>query len=208
MTRASELFGGGGGGIHFKDPWEFMPYTAAVADLLMYDSGSASRAASTTNFFTELARRGLQNQTDWVADTYKTLLNVASGKGLVAAIIGPTMGGAETTTFRITVDGVADEIAITGASGKRACLLTKNNSNVDFTTANTFVLTDAEALAADKATFANMYAAGGFIPGWRQMSAFPMLRFKQSLLIEAKNSADITNSTATAYSGVMYRLGL
>lgn len=206
MTRASELFGGGGG-FNFIEPWKLLPYTATVANLAIYDSAGAGQDAASTAFFTEMARRGLQDTTNWTADTYKTLLSVTSGKGMVAAIIGCTMGGTQITTFRITVDGIAHTVAVTGASGKRACLLAKSGNPEDFTTSTTYMKASTEALAADKATFSEVYA-GAYIPPWRQMSAFPMLTFKTSLLIEAKNSASITNSTATAYSGVMYRLGL
>lgn len=195
-------------GVHFSEPWQLMPATPAVANLLVWDSAGSSWNAGTTSFFTEMARRGLQDQTNWTADTYKTLLTVTSGKGLVAGIIGPTLGGAHTTTFRITVDGVVHTIAITGASGDRCCLLSQVKTSAEFTTASQFNKVDTEALGSDKATFGELYTTDAFIPGWRQMMDVPLLMFRKSLLIEAKNSASITNSTATAYSAVQYRLGL
>lgn len=200
-------FGGGGDGINFIEPWKLLPYTATVANLAVYDSAGAGKDASEVAFFTEIARRGAIDTTNWAADTYKTILSVTSGKGLVAAILGCTMGGAETTTFRITIDGIASTVAITGASGKRACLLARNGITAEFTTVSEYLYPGAETLAADKATFSATYA-GAYIPPWRVMSASAMLTFKRSLLIEAKHSANITNSTATAYSAVMYRLGL
>lgn len=203
---------GSSAGIHFKEPWQFMPYCATASALQTYTTADANNASNTTAFFTEMARRGLQDTTDWTANTYKTLLNVSSGKGLVACLVGPTAGGAATTTFRITVDGVQDEIAVTGlASGERAVLIKGGvNLNSAFTTAGGFQFSGNEALDADKATFGAIQGSPAFITPWRMIDALgtPCLIFTASLLIEAKHSASITNSTATAYSAVMYRLGL
>ncbi len=211
MAEIGSKFGlGGGGGIHFKNPWEFYPYMGAVAVINIYDSGGTVRDASTTNFFTQMANAGLQDTTNWTANTYKTLLTVASGKGFVAAMIGCTAGGAETTTFEITVDGVLTEIAVgTLASGERAMLLTGYFDDVDQTTALACSKPVAVALEADKATFGSFGGVNlSVIPPWRSMRGIPLLKFSQSLLIRAKHSATITNSTATAYSAIMYRVGL
>lgn len=194
-------------GIHFKDPWEFMPFACPVADLLVQDSAAAAQASSTTAFFTEMARRGLQDQTNWTINTYKTLLSVPSGKGFVAAVVGCTSGGSETTTFEFTVDGVLSTVAVPLVVTQRAALLAKTMSGSDYTTASQILNVSAEALGADKATFAP-YTTNGFILPWRSVTGYPLLKFKTSLLIRAKHSATITNSTATAYSAVMYRLGL
>lgn len=202
---------------HFKDPWLFSPFTAAVAALNIFDSADTVRDSSTTNFFTQMANLGLQDTTNWTADTYKTLLNVSSGKGLVAALVGPTTGGAETTTFRFTVDGVQSTVAVVASGAtRRAVLLAggpgKDNAATaaDFTTASIYAQSRNMSLAADKSTFADMPSSPSYILPWRMVHMFgvPCLQFNTSLLIEAKNSANITNATATAYSAVMYRLGL
>lgn len=196
-----------GGGFHFKEPWLFMPAAHAVADLQIDNAAGSAPASSTTAFFTEMALRGFQDTTNWTADTYKTLLNVSSGKGLLAALVGPTAGGASTTTFEITADGVLTEIAIVVASGERANLNSGLATSSVFTSAGVWNTPGVEALKADKATFVGK---AGTLPlwSWLKMSGTPLLRFNQSLLIRAKHSASITNSTATAYSGGMYRLGL
>lgn len=196
-------------GIHFKQPSQFQPYIADVANLNVFDNGNVIQASSTTAFFTQMASRGLQDTTNWTADTYKTLLTVASGAGFVGGVVGPTAGGASTTTFEFTVDGVLDEIAITVASGQRAGLFAKLGGSADFTTAEVFLYAGVgEALGADKATFTASSNPVRVLLTWRQLVGFPCLRFTQSLLIRAKHSASITNSTATAYSAVMYRLDL
>lgn len=210
MTRASELFGGGGG-IHFSDPWELLPRVAAAANLTLEENDATARTSATTAFFTAMAARGVQDTTDWTADTYKTLLTVASGKGLVAAIVGPTAGGSETTTFEITVDGVLTELPIVVASGERAFLAVSGMSAVSFTFSAHFAV-QGGTINAGKTTLGDPGGSGiePYLGGWPLISAMgtPCLKFNQSLLIRAKHSANITNSTATAYSGVMYRLGI
>jgi hypothetical protein len=209
-TRASTLYSAGKG-IHFKEPWRLTPMMAAAAQLGVYDAADARQAATTVAFFTEMARRGLQDTTNWTSDTYKTLLTVSSGKGYVAAIVGCTAGGAETTTFRITVDGLAHTIAVgTLAAGERACLLAGYVEGTEYTTAENINKGTAETLEADKATFGAVSNIGSAnIPPWRFFKrGIPLLTFDTSLVIEAKHSANITNSTATAYSAVQYHLGL
>lgn len=206
-------------GIHFRDPWLFAPYHAAATSIQVIDSGNTFRTSATTAYFTEMARRGLQDTTNWTANTYKTILSVSSGTGLVAGYIGCTAGGAETHTVEITVDGVLKELIISGmASGERAMLLAAGAPMVDFFTTTSGVSTygwaspSTEALDSNKQIFGAVGTVANDVsfPTWStlQFQAVPLLRFNRSLLIRAKHSANITNSTATAYSAVMYRLGL
>lgn len=206
MARTSSL--ANKGGVHFTSPWEFPAYAATAANLNVFDSGGTQRTSAVTNFFTEMARRGLQDTTDWTADTYKTLLSVSSGKGLVAGVIGCTAGGSTTTTFEFTVDGTLTEIAVVVASGQRAALLPAINDPAFFTGSDSWK-PSAEALAAAKNQFSES-TTNAFVLPWSGFGILgtPCLKFNTSLLIRAKHSASITNSTATAYSAVMYRLGL
>lgn len=183
----------------------FLPYCAAATSLTNNDAAVGTNDGTTTAFFTEMANRGLQNQTNWTAATYKTLLSV-TGAGLVYCVIGCTAGGAENTTFEFTVDGVLTTVLVTGlASGERAALLPGTETSTFYTTAGQNTQPGVEALDADKATFGAI-KVGIYIPYWGVVSrGIPMLKFNQSLLIRAKHSANITNSTATAYSAVMYR---
>lgn len=211
MAEIGSKFGlGGGGGINFKEPWILQPYTATAASLQIQSSGGADQTSATVAFFTEMARRGLQDTTDWTADTYKTLLSVSSGKGLVAAIVGPTPGGSSTTTFEITVDGVLTEIAVATSSGKRALLSSFGAVVSGPVGTNVPAYAGSAALDSGKQIFSDVTASPSYIATHQFMAAFgvPQLRFNQSLLIRAKHSASITNSTATSYSGIVYRLGL
>lgn len=197
-------------GNNFRDPWLFTPMAVAANGFSIVSNANSASAADTTAFFTELATRGLQDQTDWTANTYKTILNVSSGKGLVAAYIGPTCGGAETHDIRFTVDGVVTTLSILSASGFRPALTSGGFVAASFTTAGLHAANAYGTINAGKTTFGDIPSQLHQIPhwGWLSLMGTPLLRFNSSLLIEARNSAGITNSTATAYSGVMYRLGL
>jgi len=199
-------------GIHFKDPWLLQPYTATATSVEIVDTGGVNRDSATVAFWTEFAGLGLQDTTNWTADTYKTLLTVSSGKGLVGTLIGPTAGGSSTTTFEFTLDGGSPlEIAVSGlASGQRAVLTAAGLIQSGPAATTTPGLPNGAALAANKQIFAEAPNTASLVGTHQFMASFgvPQLRFNQSLLIRAKHSASITNSTATAYSGVMYRLGL
>ncbi len=199
-------------GPHFTDPWLAVPFSFAANSLAIVSNTGPStvRTSDTTAFFTEAAISGLQEQTNWTANTYKTLLSVSSGKGLVSSIVGCTAGGAETTTFEITVDGVLGEYTITSASAERAVWSAAFLGQGAFTTASANA---ANLFTA--ATSATTYSAASpalncQLMSWPSISTLgtPCLRFNNSLLIRAKHSTSITNSTATAYSAVLYRLGL
>lgn len=188
-------------GVHFKDPWFLLPNARDAAKYSSTTGGASNLVA----FFTELATVGFQETTNWTADTYKTLLSVSSGKGLVSALIGPTAGGAETTTFEITVDGILTEIAVSVASGERAAL-TVGFMQDDYSTGYRQL---GGGLNAGKTTVQSSTTIIYMI-GHHTLAAHGVsqLLFERSLLIRAKHSANITNSTATAYSGGIYRLGL
>lgn len=187
-------------GAHFREPWQFLPRARISADYVC-----AGSAATLAQFFTNMATAGFQDTTNWTANTYKTLLTVASGKGLVAGVIGPVAGGAETTTFEFTVDGILTEIAISVASGERASLF----SGAISATPDTGFQDQEGGLNAGKTTLQTS-TTDLLIAGHAALTIYgtPQLMFKSSLLIRAKHSQNITNSTATAYSGGIYRLGL
>jgi len=196
-------------GINFSNPKYFHPATALVEALVAIDNTSTSRTSATTAFFTELARRGIQDTTNWTADTYKTILSISSGAGEVAAYIGCTAGGAETHTVEFTVDGGTPQtMTIAGlASGERGILISDARFASDYTGASgdySGFTASEEALDADKATWGAVTNAIQ-MPIWRNLGRAPKLEFSRSLLIRAKHSASITNSTATAYSAVIYR---
>ena len=197
-------------GVHFTDPWEFTPYQA-VQSAISNTALTVVSTDDTTAFFTNMATSyGIQDTTNWTEDTYKTLLTV-TGKGLVSAIIGPSVAATDVTTFEITVDGVLTEISgVSSTNTDRFCLLVGAPSGTAFSsTDEMFEANTAQWKDTSKTILTYGNKSPSIIP-WSAIAMLgtPCLKFKQSLLIRAKNSADVTNSTATAYSAVAYRVGL
>tara|TARA_R110000751_G_scaffold13143_9_gene44476 strand:- start:258 stop:881 length:624 start_codon:yes stop_codon:yes gene_type:complete len=200
-------------GQHFKDPWLLLPYFSTATAIYLTDYGGTTRTSATTAFFTGMSQRGVEEQTDWASDTYKTLVSV-TGKGLCGGMIGPTSAASGTTTFEITVDGLLTEIAVADiASGSRGFLVAGGmfeGNGFTSTPVATYSWSYGDNLSTDKTTFISLPGNDNYWQPW-STGAFlgtAYLRFNTSLLVRAKHSAAITNSTATAYSGVMYRKGL
>lgn len=200
IARRQGLFGG----VHFKNPGLLLPYARTAADLTSTDEATTDSGSGTVAYFTNLTGRGVIDTTNWTADTYKTILSV-SGGGLMAGYVGCTAGAAETHTLELTVDGVLREVAVLLASGERAAwLVGAQAGDVSVTTLLWGrPLGDLNAAKTILATTTTNVT----LPSWPTLTMLgtPCLRFEQSLLVRAKHSASITNSTATAYSGVMYR---
>ncbi len=200
-------------GPHFKDLWVMNPITFPSNSVFIYNTADVAVSADTTAGFTGFAQYGLQDNTNWSANTYKTLYS-HTGKGLVLAIVGPTAGGAETSTLRVTIDGgAAQPSTVTNANAERAVWMCGNNQPTQqYTTAQAG---NQYNPALDAATLSTFQITGGApgsitIPGWRHAAIFGMslLRYDISCLIEMKHSASITNSVATAYSAVLVRKGI
>ncbi len=197
-------------GIHHKDPWVLQPVTVASASLFMHNAAGTQNAANTTAFFTGFAQFGIQDNTDWTSATYKTIYS-HTGSGLVYAMVACVAGGAETTTFEVTIDGVLKTITVTNANTERALLVASgfsdNGGPVDFTTANQ---EGKPLIALDSGTLTTFQTGGiNIIPQrMAHVLGVPALRYDISCLIRMKHSASITNSTATAFSGVLVRKGI
>lgn len=193
-------------GIHFADPRLMFRYFAQSNTLWLNDY------ASTTSFWLELAKHGATDATSWTADTYKTLLSV-SGKGLVHNIIGPVMASTtDTSTVRITVDGVVTVITLPGSSGGGTNLRAVLGPVID---PYIFSTTDRMAyrvLGSDNFSTTDVFIGSGAVNGNlisltnADALGTPMLKFDASILIELKISAGQANTGAFETSaGVAFR---
>lgn len=187
-----------GSGIHFTDPREFYRAQTEYQSLCNITDAGTAAACSSTGFYTEQARRGVSDNTNWTADIYKTLLSV-TGMGLVSNLLGPaSLAGTPTTTFRITVDGTVYTVPIvlttTAVRAVLGAVSPDGNAGTAFTTAKVMDR-GGVSITADKTT---QYIGnnGGFMP-WSTLRLLgtPCLIFRQSILIEAKSSE--SNSTTT-----------
>lgn len=182
-----------------------MARTAVASSISVQNAAGTPSTLATTAGFTGFAQFGLQDNTDWVSNTYKTIYSHTGG-GVIYALVGPTAGGAETTTFEITTDGVLRTITITNANNERAMLLAGDvsDSSTDFTSINN---ADAPVGALDSATLTTFQTGAGTVTPIRAFfyRAIPALQYDTSCLIRMKHSASITNSVATSYSAVVVR---
>ena len=211
MADIATKFGlGGSAGPHFTDATWFQK-TLAV-DTTIYIRGIATtRTSQAAEFWTAaIAARGVADDTNWTADTYKTIANI-SGAGLLYDAIGPAgLAGTPTTTMRITVDGVAYTIAETATTTAHrlilgACFIS-DSTGAAFTVAANFA-NGVDSINAGK-TAQTVVTNGVWITdiGFMSMMGTPALYFGTSLLVEMKSSE--TNSTTTnreRSSGLIYR---
>ncbi len=206
MADVAVKFGlGAGGGINFTDPREFMRVRIPAGALSMFTEAASIVTSDTANGVTELGKRGMTDDTNWTANTYKTILSVAAGTSvIVAGMFGPTgLVGTPTTTFEITGnDGVAREIAITAVgTGARAYLggLAAGSAgpalNMFTTTSVAFAGSVGITAAKDVLTLGTTVTCP--IPGWQFVKSMgmPCLISRNGLTVRMKSSEN--NSTTT-----------
>jgi len=208
MANIANKFGLYESSPHFTDPWLFVARTQASGDYSMSQTNDTASDATTVQFWTNMTARGVIETNDLTANVWITIASL-SGKGLFAGVFGPTSGGADTTTFGINVNGAGEvEYPILNAAGQRASLSVGLLPGVTFTTSSIFATPGGDLNAAK--TILGDGSNVKFVNTFDFMSAMgtPMLRFDTSLVVRVKHSQNITNSTATAYKGMVYRMGL
>lgn len=195
---------------HFIDPTWFAK-SLVGSDVLTVKGFETTRLSSAAEFWTGgIAARGVADDTNWTADTYKTIANI-SGKGLIYNIIGPTgLAGTPTTTVRITRDGLVTTIAEAASATAQRLLLGPAFpgavTGTQFTVAGVF-FNSLETMNAGKTAQIGA-TAYTWLMDILHMSSLgsPGLQFSQSCLIEMKSSE--SNSTTTnreRSSGIIYR---
>ncbi len=205
--RTSAL-GGGKSGPHFTDPWLLgPPITVANGSLLAYE-GATERLATVTAYWTMFNYQGTAANTDYTADAWKNIVNI-TGKGLMGGAVGPVAGGAETTTFGITRDGLPEvEIPVLLASGQRAVLAGSGNAAI-YNSNTALAQGDMLQLNAGKTILSAPTSA--FVMAWnvRRLLNLSSLRFDVSLLVRIKHSANVTGTANNErQSGVIHMNGL
>lgn len=193
-------------GVNFTDPYRFKRFLVASSSIFYWDSANSNNGLNVAGGFTVAAINGLADDTNWTADTYKTILSDTGGRGIVSHLIGPTgLAGTPITTFEITVDGMPKvEIAVTATTtGQRAIL--GPLANADILAGTNAPFRSPSATAAAKST---MVTGVNGIPSWITIGLLgtPCLVYRSSILIRMKTSEN--NSTTTnqeRQSAVSYR---
>ncbi len=198
--------------LNFTDPTKFDRNLCLSSGLRIFDSSVSGSASSVAGFFTNGALSGVDDDTNWTADTWKTILSVSSGAGQVAALVGPTsLAGTPTTTWRITVDGIPYTIAVVhSTTAQRAVLGSAFQDGVAsgyYVTAY-FPYRAPDSVSADKTTQRFGTALGLVLPHWPtiRVNNIPVLEYRTSLLVEAKTSENnSTTANQERRSYIMYK---
>ena len=197
------LGGGGGGtslGNNFSDPRKMLKLQT-IPYLDNYTS--VTRASTTADFWTGgVAVQGVQLDTDFAADTYKDLLDISSGAGLVTHIIGPTPAAGDTTTFRVTVDGTAYEISVVVTLASTRAILSPSSFNTDWATNDTrrYTAMLQEESNTQQVVPSNLWNINSLVA-----MGCPLLEYTTSLKVEVKNSAAVTGTgSQERRCGMMY----
>lgn len=197
-------------GPHFTDPREF-DKSITVATAISNVVTNTASASDVVAFYTNLANGGgIVDDTNFTAATYKTILSIPSGMGIVSNIIGPTgLAGTPTTTVEVTVDGApAIEVPIVATTtGQRAVFGAYVNDETAgglFTTAFAPYRIKSTMNAGMNTSLETNIA---LMPIWfARTFGTPCLIYRTSLLIRMKSSEN--NSTTTnreRRSAVMYK---
>ncbi len=207
MSTVSQFFLGGP---HFTDPRWLPKGYGDSGQVGMSNSAASFDYFSTANGWTYLGRLGTAVDSDYSADTFKTLLSVSTQAGYLAGVVGPKMATAtDTTTFRITVDGgSAVSIAIVGAGTSVRCFLAHSVPRNLYNVSD--VSGQGDALASDKMRL--IYGAGYsaeaiLLPVQRGLTqGVGLVRFTSSLLVECKTTqAQTGTGSQERQSGVIWQ---
>lgn len=197
-------------GVHFTSPYDFFKAEQPANGLNLYNDSTVAQVSTTAGFFTQADTMGVSDDTNWTANTYKTILTVSSGPGLISHVIGPTsLAGTPTTTFGFAIDGAAEvEVAVTLSTTAVRAVLGAYVQPTFFTTANNMATGAASMNASKSVSRLNNTMAIPNLNGMRMMG-MPCLRWRNSITIRMKVSEN--NSTTTnreRSSAVLYALGV
>lgn len=201
-------------GVNFADPREMNRVIGPASGLSVHDGANTGTVSTVAGFHTEIGNRGVADNTNWTATTYKTILSISSGAGYVAGMYGPTgLAGTPTTIFEITVDGVLYTVTLVATTTAQRAYIGAHmpdlNSNAGATFTSAGVPSDgADSMDASKTT-SRITTSFVQLPTWQIMGLLgtPCLVFRNSLLIRMQTSEN--NSTTTnneRQSGVIYKV--
>lgn len=200
----------GGGSGHYVDARKLMRFIYATGSLGINDQGSVD-AATTAAFWTSVGNFGVALDSNFVADTWKTVANL-TGPGLFYGAIGPSASNnADVTSMRFTRDGgTAVTIAMTNtAAGNRACILASKPLRSDSFTAaeNAFMLWGTYASIDSNATRYPFDWGARIVPqDVAEGFGARLVEFETSLLVEMKiTNAQSTTTDQDRQSGVLWR---
>lgn len=209
MAAIAAASGGGGSG-HYTSARKLMRFVYASGSIGINDGGAVD-LLTTANGWTSVSYFGTALDSNFVADTWKTVANL-TGPGLFYGAIGPTASNnADITSMRFTRDGgSAVTIAMTNtASANRAMILAAKPMRSDaFTSAsNPVTLWGTYASVDSNATRYPFDWGAQILPqDEAEGRGARMVEFETSLLVEMKiTNAQSTTTNQERQAGVLWR---
>ena len=206
MSVFSQFFTGPGSEApHFTDPRKMQKF---VGDQTV--TKFSNNAASATGFWDAVAFNGVYTDTNFSADTYKTILNVTGSAGVLLWCIGPVMVNAtDNTTFRVTVDSIAYTVVVEAYNANDRAGIGPLIMTDVFTTTNNFNTPNFTrvGVAGDFSVVHPDTNAHLFPTSTAFMLGTSMLKFNSSLLVEVKcTTAQSGTASRERRSGLCYQL--
>lgn len=167
----------------------------------------ASTAVNSSTFWSRVNEAGANLDTNWTADTYKTVVDVSSQRGLLMHVLGPYAPNSATTfTFRITIDGTAYTYSFTTSGQERVgmhCALGHHASSTDDT------ITQSEYRTVDTNYAGELMRHGSnvWVPTFLHPLAWGMrmVEYTTSLKVEIKiDAAQTATANQERQCGVIY----
>lgn len=201
-------------GPYLTDPRQLPRFSANAESHMSFINGSGAQnfmgiSSNGPNVLAAASAGSVRLDSDWSADTYKTVTSIADGAGVIAGFLGPMNQSGNTTdvvTWRVTLDGAVYEfstrahIGWNGSFGSReyvGWVFGNNFSDGDAADHNRpWGLTQASA-SLDGTTF--YVGSPGFILPAPHDPRIPVLvEFRHSLHVEAKANVAIGSGGANA----------
>lgn len=215
-TNQTSLFGGGGRFI--TDPRQLSAMAVANDRLGLKGAANIANLSDNAAFFTSLAKLGATAAIT-VADTWVTVLNIASGSGFVTGAVSPTHSSTGTPSMEFTIDG-GSPIVIAPSAAQPAYYRMVLGALTSYLSVNS----GASATTNADLVGPNSASDGGFnlarVGGLTQVAAavlrgvpspeaclemgWPALRYESSILIRMKHS-NLSGTATDKQCGVAYR---
>jgi len=183
----------------------FFPRWQIPHTLLQYNRTGSTGVLDTGA--TNLSEWGVADDTNFSANTWKTILSVTgSTPGVVSGIFSPMSGGTHTVDLQVTVDSQPAWAVSAALAANQRLYLGPLNSGTAITAGILLLSTDYTALNGAKDTSVVTGSQTALIvPPFTSQPSPPLLLFQGALLVEMRTTATLgTSGNRTA--GVLYRM--
>ena len=192
-------------------PWALTNYIRTYVTEPNGASAPISRNVGQSGFWTVMTANGaVDTGLSRTADTYRTQVDI-TGEGHMGTIIFPfSLTANVTSTARITVDGVqyvcvSEQLPVQDTAVLGFLDFTWGGDTRETTRGTAFTTTAPGIATGDFTKYTNGYI---ILPPISQqlVLGIPVLRFKESLKVELKQSVTSYSTPYLGYSSVQYRL--